>query len=151
VARRRDIGRGAYFGYVSLLPSSFDDWSPRDDVGPGGRNLAVIAGPSATALLGVLSAVVDLHHQKCPAQKPGHETGCAPLQPQIDTAAEHYGQNYDDYDDEEDGMGAEAVHYAAPSRIRPFYTLGSSRPSSGTVGGGRVLFLLHPGRGIVDC
>ena len=91
VARGRDIGRGAYFGYVRLSPSPLDDWPPRDDVGPGSRNLAVIAGPSVTALLGVLSAVMDLHHQKCPAQKAGHETGCAPLQPQVDTAAEHDG------------------------------------------------------------
>jgi hypothetical protein len=78
------------------------------------------------ALLGVLSAVMDLHHQKCPAQKAGHETGSAPLQPHVDTAAENYGQNYDDYDDEDDDVGAEAVHSAAPSRIRPFYTLGDS-------------------------
>ena len=44
VARGRDIGRGAYFGYVRLSPSPLDDWPPRDDVVPGGRNLAVITG-----------------------------------------------------------------------------------------------------------
>lgn len=97
------------------------------------------------ALLGVLSAVMDLHHQKCAAQKAGHETGCAPLQPQVDTAAEHDGQNYDDYDDEDDDMGAEAVHYAAPSRIRPFYTLGSFPGHHWVLSAyAGCSFLLHP-------
>jgi hypothetical protein len=76
------------------------------------------------AVLSVLSSMMDLHHQKCPAQKAGHETGCSPLQPQFDTPAENDGKNYDDYDDDDDDVGAEAVHSAAPSRILRFYTLG---------------------------